>query len=329
MQIIGLEEHFVTVEVLAAWRALDPRRQDLSLIPSTHSDTARRLADLGDERLRAMDDAGVDAQVLSLSTPGVQGLDRAEAVALQTAANDVLADAVHRRPDRFGGLATLATPDPSAAAAELERAVTELGLDGAMIFGRTGDRTMDASEFWPIYEAAEALRAPLHLHPQSPPPAVRRAYYGGYGDRLDAALATHGIGWHYESGIELLRLILAGVFDRFPDLQIVVGHWGEIVLFYLDRIATLDEVGTLQRPIADYFRTNIHVTPSGVLSHRYLQWAVEVIGADRIMFATDYPFGAVAKDGAQTFLREAALSDPDRAAVASGNWARLRHAIRR
>ena len=329
MQITGLEEHFVTTEVREAWGALDPRWQDLSLIPSTHGATARRLADLGDERLTAMADAGVDTQVLSLSTPGVQSLDRPEAVALQTAANDVLSDAVHRRPDRFGGLATLATPDPSAAAAELERAVTRLGLDGAMIFGRTRDRTMDAPEFWPIYEAAEALRAPLHLHPQTPPPAVRQAYYSGYGDRLSASFATHGIGWHYESGIELLRLILAGVFDRFPGLQIVVGHWGELVLFYLDRIGSLDELATLQRPIADYFRTNVHVTPSGVLSHRYLQWAVDVIGVDRIMFATDYPFVATAKGRAQTFLREASLSDTDRAAIASGNWARLRSAIRR
>jgi len=329
MRVIGLEEHFVTAEVLRAWRALDPRWQDLSLIPSTRGETARRLAEVGDERLTAMDDAGVDVQVLSLSSPGVQSLDRGEAVALQTAANDVLSEVVRRRPDRFGGLATLATPDPPAAAAELERAVTRLGLDGAMVFGRTRDRTMDAPEFWPIYEAAAALRAPLYLHPQTPSPAVRDAYYGGYDPRLSAALATHGIGWHYETGVELLRLILAGVFDRFPDLQIIVGHWGELVLFYLDRIASLDELGTLRRPITDYFRTNVHITPSGVLSHRYRQWATDVIGVDRILFATDYPFVGVAEGGARTFLREAALSETDRAAVASGNWTRLRTAIRR
>lgn len=225
-----------------------------------------RLADFGDERLAGMAKAGLDVQVLSLSTPGVQNLASADAVALQTAANDTLAEAIRARPGSFQGLATLATPRPAAAAAELERAVTELGLNGAMLFGRTRDRNMDEPAFWPIYEAAAALKAPLHLHPQSPPAAVRGAYYSGYGPRVDAALATHGIGWHYDSGVQVLRLILSGVFDRFPDLRVIVGHWGEMVLFYLDRIDSLNELVGLRRPVSDYFRTNIFLAPSGILS---------------------------------------------------------------
>jgi predicted TIM-barrel fold metal-dependent hydrolase len=329
MNLIGLEEHFVTSEVLDAWRALDPDWQDLSLVPSTRGDSARRLADLGDERLAEMEKAGLDVQVLSLSTPGVQNLAPANAVALQTAANDVLAEAVRTDPAHFQGLATLATPDPAAAASELERAVTELGLNGAMVFGRTRDRNMDAAEFWPIYEAAEALRAPLHLHPQSPCPAVRSAYYSGYSPPVDAAFATHGIGWHYESGVQALRLILSGVFDRFPDLQVIVGHWGEMVLFYLDRIDSMNGVAGLRRPVSDYFRTNVYLAPSGMLSQRYLRWAAEVVGIDRILFSSDYPFVIAPEGGARAFLEEAPISAADRVKIASGNWDRLCASIRR
>lgn len=329
MKLIGLEEHFVTTDVLDAWRALDPRWQDLSLTPSTQGDSARRLADLGEERLADMQNCGLDVQVLSLSTPGVQNLAPAEAVALQVAANDVLADAVRSQPDHFQGLATLATPEPAEAAAELERAVTKLGLNGAMVFGRTRDRNMDEPEFWPIYEAAAALKAPLHLHPQSPCPAVREAYYSGYGAPFDAAFATHGIGWHYESGVQILRLILCGVFDRFPDLQVIVGHWGEMVAFYLERIDSMSAVAKLQRPVSDYFRTNIYLAPSGVLSQRYLRWASEVVGIDRILFSSDYPFVIAADGGVRDFLDQAPVIEADKLKIASGNWERLCASIHR
>lgn len=329
LKITGVEEHFVTPDILDAWRALAPAWQDLSLTPSTQGETAWRLAELDDGRLAAMDDAGVDMQVLSLSTPGVQNLPGPNAVDLARQANDLLAETISHRSDCFGGLATLPTPDPAAAVAELERAVSQLGLDGAMVFGRTRERTMDALEFWPIYEAAASLHAPLHLHPQSPTPAVRNAYYSGFNPSLDAALATHGIGWHYESGIELLRLILAGVFDHFPDLQVIAGHWGELVLFYLDRISALDTSVQLQRPIAEYLRTNVHIAASGVYSQRYLNWTVDLVGIDRVLFSTDYPFVPAAGSVARTFLQQADLDDAGRRAIASGNWERLRHEIRR
>jgi predicted TIM-barrel fold metal-dependent hydrolase len=329
VKLIGLEEHFVTREVVAAWRALDPEWQDLSLTASTQGDSARRLADLGDQRLAEMAKAGLDVQVLSLSTPGVQNLAPAEAVALQIAANDTLAEAVRAHPDCFQGLATLATPNPAAAAAELQRAVTDLGLNGAMVFGRTRDRNMDEPEFWPIYEVAAALKAPLHLHPQSPCPAVRSAYYSGHSPEVDAAFATYGIGWHYDSGVQILRLILSGVFDRFPDLQVIVGHWGEMVLFYLDRIDTMNGVAGLRRPVSEYFRTNIYLAPSGILSQRYLRWAIEVVGVDRLLFSTDYPFVNTPEGGARAFLAQAPISDSDRLKIASGNWDRLCAALQR
>lgn len=329
IRIVGLEEHFVTEPVLAAWRALDARWQDLALTPSQEGRSGRLLAEIGPERFAAMDDAGVDVQVLSLTTPGTQNLEPDQAVALQTESNDLLAETVRAHPDRLQGLATLATPTPAQAARELERAVTTLGLDGAMLFGRTRDLNLDHPSFWPIFEAAADLKAPLYLHPQSPPPAVRTAYYDGFGAEVDAAFATHGVGWHYETGVQILRLILAGVFDRFPELQVITGHWGELILFFLDRIDQLAEAARLQRRPSDYVRTNLSVTPSGILSQRYLRWAREVIGIDRILFADDYPFVPLPSGSARAFLEQADLTEAERALVGCGNWERLRARIRR
>ena len=276
-----------------------------------------------------MNEVGVDVQVLSLTTPGLHDLPAEQAVDLQRASNDLIAATVCSQPDRFQGFATLATPAPRQAARELERAVTELGLNGAMLFGRTGDRNLDHADFWPILEMAASLHAPLYIHPQTPPLNVRAAYYDGFGAEVSGALATHGIGWHYEAGIQLLRLILAGVFDRLPDLQIIVGHWGEVVLFYLDRIDQLAAAATLQRKPSEYVRSNVLITPGGIFSQRYLRWTIEVVGADRILFATDYPFVPVKPGGARRFLDEANLSLTEREGIASGNWDRICAGIRR
>ena len=329
MRLVGLEEHVVTEQVLDAWRELPARERDLAFGPATQGETAWRLLDVGAERLAAMDATGLDVQVLSLTTPGLQDLPAGRAVPLQREVNDHLAETVRARPDRFQGLATLATAAPAAAAAELERAVTRLGLNGAMVYGRTGDVGLDHPSLWPVLEAAEALRAPLHLHPQSPPAAVRAAYYSGFGEVVDAAFATFGVGWHYDAGLQFLRLALAGVFDRFPDLQVVVGHWGEMVLFFLERIEKLAGAAGLARPLGEYARENLHVAPSGILSHRYLRWALEVVGADRVVFSTDYPFEAASLGGARRFVEEAEISGDQRRLVGAGSWDRLCAAIRR
>jgi predicted TIM-barrel fold metal-dependent hydrolase len=329
MRIIGLEERFVTADLLEAWRMLDPRWQDIAQKPPLRDGLVGRLADLGGGRLAAMDEAGVDVQVLSINAPGVQNLAPDDAVAIQTAANDVLSDAVRAHPGRLQGLATLATPAPAEAARELERAVTKLGMNGGVLFGRTRERNLDHPDLLPIFEAAAALKAPLYVHPQSPPPTVCAAYYSGFGEAVDVAFATHGIGWHYETGVQVLRLILSGVFDRFPDLQVIVGHWGEVVLFYLERIDRLAEVAKRARPLSDYVRSNVLVTPSGLLSQRYLRWAIEIVGVDRILFSTDYPFVPAPRGGYRRFLEEADLSEADREKIASGNWERLCAGIRR
>ncbi|HTI74535.1 MAG TPA: amidohydrolase family protein [Mycobacterium sp.] len=329
MKLVGLEEHFATPELIGAWQALEPQWRDVGIPSSPDDDLGRRLVDLDGERIAAMDETGLDVSVVSMTTPGLQNLDSRDAVALQGGCNDTLADAVRRHPDRLQGFASLATPAPDAAAAELERAVRQLGFNGAMLYGRTRDRNLDHQDFWPIFEAAEALNAPLYLHPQPPPPAVRAAYYSGLGDGVDTALATHGYGWHYDAGLQLLRLILAGVLDRFPGLQLILGHWGEVMVFYLDRIDRMTGFANLARPVSEYVRSNVYVTPGGVFSNRYLQWSLDVVGADRILFASDYPYVLVPNDGSRRFLEEADISEADREKIASGNWEKLCAGIRR
>lgn len=324
LKLIGLEEHLAPPDVRAAWAHVDAAGRDDSLALFNSAELTRSLEDLDEYRLQRMDESGVDVQVLSLTTPAVQNLARADAVPLARRVNDQIAETVRRRPDRFEGFATLPTPDPAAAARELQRAVTALGLKGAMLCGRTRERNLDHPEFRPIIEAAADLRVPLYIHPQLPQRAVRDVYYGGFDDALDAAFAGGGIGWHYETGIQLLRLVLAGVFDRHPDLQIILGHWGEVVLFYLERIDVLSkQARTLQRPVADYVRRNVYVTPSGIFSQSYLRRAIEILGVDRIMFSTDYPFVPAPNGGARAFLDQAALGAEDKAKIAHGNWERL------
>ena len=329
MKTIGTEEHFVTDEVATAWSRLGSPARDDSLAGVPPGELGERLREVGERRIAAMDETGLDVQVISLTSPGLQNLPADEATGLQVETNDRIAELVNAHPDRFQGFATLAMPAPDAAAEELERAVTTLGLNGALLFGRTGERNLDHPDNWPIFEAAESLRAPLYIHPQIPQPRVRAALYSGFDDAVDNAFATHGIGWHYESGVQFLRLALAGVFDRFPDLQVLLGHWGEVVLFYLDRADSLAMMAKLPHTFSEYVRRNAYVTPGGVYSQRYLRWTVEVVGVERILFATDYPYRPGPDGGVAHFLQTAGLDRGDQERIAAGNWDALVAGIRR
>jgi uncharacterized protein len=329
MKTIGTEEHFVTEEVVTAWRGLDSAAQEDTVASVPPGEVGERLREVGERRIAAMDEAGLDVQVISLTSPGLHNVPPAEATQLQAETNDRIAELVNARPDRLQGFATLAAPAPAAAAQELERAVTRLGLHGALLFGRTGERNFDHSDNWPIFEAAASLRAPLYIHPQAPQPRVRAALYSGFDDAIDNAFATSGIGWHYESGVQFLRLALAGVFDRFPDLQIVLGHWGEVVLFYLDRADGLARQASLPHSFSEYVRRNAYITAGGIYSQRYLRWAVEVVGVERILFATDYPYRPGPDGGVERFLQTTGLDQADQERIAAGNWEALVAGIRR
>ncbi|MGW5719164.1 amidohydrolase family protein [Amycolatopsis sp. NPDC003865] len=326
MKLYALEEHFLTAEVAAAWHRHDPRLAEPMMKRALDTPA---LLDVGEGRIAALDDAGIDTAVLSLTTPGLQNLPVAEAVALQVPVNDGIAEAVRRHPGRLQGFAALATPAPPAAADELRRAVTELGFAGTLVNAHSGGRALDAPEFWDIYEAAEDLRAPVYLHPRAPVPGVADAYYRGFGEPVDGMLATGTFGWHYDAGLTVLRMIIAGVFDRFPGLQVIMGHWGEVVLFYLDRVAAMDPLVKLRRPIAEYFRSNVFITPGGIASHKYLRWSLETVGAERIMYASDYPFNRERAGSARAFVDAAPVTDAERELIAYRNWETLVAGIRR
>ncbi len=320
MKIIGLEEHISTPPLVEAWSARSLRFGGGPL--------ADKLADLGENRLADMDDAGVDMQVLSLSGPGLEQLPAREAVALARDANDRVAEAVRAHPDRFEGFVSLPTPDPAAAVAELRRGVQDLGLRAGFMFGRVAGRNVDHPDLDELWAAAAALGVPIYIHPAEPPRAVTDAYYFGLGDdNADFLFSAGAIGWHYETGIQLLRMIYGRVLDRHPNLQIIVGHWGEVVLFYVERLRLLDAAmrPALDRAVDEYLRENVFYTPSGMYSARYLSWVIDLVGVDRIMFSTDYPYIPTVGGGAsRAFLEQSAmLSDEDRHKVAHGNWERL------
>lgn len=301
MALIAIEEHWNLPELTSAVKALHGERADDSIAFDEMGDNLERLDDIGDARIAAMDAQGVDLQILSLAPPGTHPLDAADAVPLSRQANDIAAAAVRRHPTRLRAFATLPMPDPVAAAAELERAAG-LGFVGAMVYGRTGETPLDDPRYDDLFATAAALGQPIFIHPQIPSQAVREAAYDGFAPAASLALATYGWGWHLEAALSALRLILRGTFDRHPDLQIVLGHWGELLLFWQDRTDSLSRASGLEQKVSDYIRSNVHITSSGMLNPTLLRHALEVTTPDRLLFSTDYPFQRPTKADISEFL---------------------------
>lgn len=321
MKLIAIEEHFLTAEIRAAWASSKIGQEETAGFD--RGEIEERLDDLGQGRIALMDESGVDVQVLSVATPALHNLEPEESVTLAQRTNDLVAAAIAEYPARFQGFATLPTAAPAEAALEFERCVQKLGFAGAMLCGRTRDKNLDHPEFLPILDTAARLGVPVFIHPQIPQRAVRDVYYSGFGELVDAAFATFALGWHYEAGIQFVRLMLAGVFDRFPDLQIILGHWGEVILFFLERLKVLARFAKLERPVADYIRRNLYVTSSGMWSQPYLQQTLELVGPERILFSVDYPYQYRPGGGGPSFLKEADLSLEEKELFAHGNWERL------
>jgi len=310
---IALEEAF-TIERLAG----DQHEMEAAMDPVWADYVGARIGDLTDLRLREMDEQGIDVQVLSLTSPGIQAMDdAADAVATARDVNDLLADVVAAHPTRFAGFAALACQDPAAAVAELERAVTQLGLKGALINGHTHGSYLDEQRHWGLWEAAEALDVPIYVHPADPPAPV--ACTVGY--PLDRA----AWGWAYETGTHALRIVLSGVFDRFPAATLMIGHMGEGLPFALARLDDRYDFYVADPPIADrpsaYVRRNILVTTSGVNDAVPLRCAIDALGSDRVLFAVDYPYQR--NDEAVAFIDAVDISEDDRARICHGNAERL------
>ena len=320
MKLIAIEEHFLTETVKNDWHKYAEADDPTEKLNS--GEVEERLEDISNSRITFMDEAGVDVQVLSLTSPSLHNLG-SESINLAIQTNDYVAEIIKKTPDRFQGFAALPMFSPNEAAKELERSVTKLDLKGAMLCGRTREKNLDHKDFWGIFECAETLGVPLFIHPQIPQKAVRDTYYSGFDEMTNLAFSTFGIGWHYEAGIQFIRLVLAGVFDRFPNLQIILGHWGEVILFYTERLASLSKIAKLTKPFIDYIRENLYVTASGMFSQTYLQRSIEIIGADRILFSTDYPYQYRPGREARNFLEAAHLSERDKEKFAFANWERL------
>lgn len=308
---IAAEEAFATPELFARYHALlnsgdrlDPGFESLwgFYLGNTNPRIARiaqRMQDLDALRLRDMDESGIAKQILSLTAPGVQIFDAPEAVALARSTNDQLAEAIRRHPDRFAGLAAVAPQDPPEAARELERGVRKLGLKGTIVNSHTRGEYLDDPKFWEIFEAAEALNVPVYLHPASLPPAM----IGPFLERgLDGAI----YGFAAETGLHALRLVVGGVFDRFPKLQLILGHLGEALPYWFFRIDFMharmvaanryQQVRKLQRRPSDYLRNNVCVTTSGMAWQPPILYAMSVMGADRVLYAMDYPYQFVPEE---------------------------------
>ena len=313
MKVVALEEHYFDPEVTRHFKEGGPE----SRLPALRE----RLFDVGALRLKEMDEAGIDVQVLSHGAPATQRMDAETAIPAARQANDKLQQVIASHPERFRGFAALPTADPRAAADELERAVTRLGFKGAMIHGLANGRFLDERRFWPIFERAQALDVPLYMHPAPPHPAVVEAYYKDYADEFPGLL-TAGWGFTVETATQAIRMVLSGLFDAYPRLRIVLGHLGEGLPFSLWRIdMALARQGNRPTPFRDCFREHFWITTSGNFSTPALLCCLLEMGADRILFSVDYPF--VANPPGVQWMRELPVGAEDRAKILGGNARRL------
>ncbi len=326
MKTIALEEHFhfedmikrIGKDRIAArgW----PTGEEAS--PSMKQGN-ELLSDLEEKRLQSMDEWGITMQVLSASGPGADLLPPGESEPFAREYNDRLKQLVDKHPGRFAGFAHLPMTSPQSAADELERAVKELGFCGALINGMTNDLFLDHPSFAPLLQKAEELGVPLYLHPSFPPQAVRKLYYDGLKPAVSSALASAAFGWHAEVAVHILRLIASGVLDRYPKLQLIVGHMGEMLPFMMYRAETIlpKKLIDTERTVSETLRSQVYITTSGIFTVAPLLMALETFGLDRVLYSVDYPFST--NQQGKTFLDSLPVKAEDIQQIAYGNAARL------
>ncbi|RUT42400.1 amidohydrolase [Pseudomonas sp. PAMC 29040] len=322
---IATEEAFAVPEWFAAMAAIpasSPDKFEAELLGGIHAIPAihQGLADI-DYRLKGMDQAGVDMHLLSLTSPGVQSFDSANAASMARLTNDYMAAVIARHPKRFAGLATVAPQDVPSAVAEIHRSLGELKLNGILLNSYTNGAYLDEPQFEPLLAAIAERGAPLYLHPRIPAPAMVQPY--------KAHGMTNAIwGFAADTGLHAMRMIMGGVFDRHPNLTVVLGHMGEAIPYWFWRIDNMYKKARsapgspkLKKLPSEYFRDNFYITTSGVNSHANLKFAIELLGADRIMFAIDYPFESSLES--VDFLDTAPITDSDREKIAYRNAERV------
>lgn len=334
---IATEEAFATPELVEAWLEIARTNPEASLdvntgiksifdnpaVGSNQERFKRQLLDFDNERLRIMDEASIDMQILSVTIPGVQMFDADRATAMAIAANDHLAATIQRHPKRYSGLACMAPHAADQAAKEMERAINLLKLNGFIINSHTNDAYLDEPRFAPVLEAAEALDRPIYLHPRSPSNGMAAPF-------RDYSLGGSIWGFGVEAGTHAVRLIMSGVFDRYPKLRMVLGHMGEALPFWMWRLDHMQQrrakdgrMKPLQLKPSEYFRRNFAVTTSGFEDGDILALVIKKAGLDNVMFAVDYPYESSVN--AVAFLDNAKLDASERVAIYHRNAERLFH----
>lgn len=321
MRTVALEEHF-TVPALA--KRIDPKVisargfRPRNIKPGSVN-PMELLPEIGERRLKSMGEAGIAVQVLSVAGPGADLVPGAEGVAMARETNDHLAKAIAGHPDRFAGFANLPMQSPDAAPAELRRAVKELGFLGAMVNGTTEGRFLDDPRYDGLLAAAVELDVPIYIHPHIPPEPVRLAYFSNLPEGAGRVLETAGWGWHSETAVHLLRMVVAGTLDKHPRLKLIIGHMGEMLPMMMARIDQVfqHDVDHLQRPITRAIHDQVWLTTSGIFDQPPFIAALQTFGIDRILFSVDYPFAPNA--AGRKFLNNVALSPADMVKLAHGN----------
>ncbi len=325
MKVITLEEHFAPIAVpgLNIPKG-DPPLERGTNVGAAWLDDPSTGVDIGEKRIAHMDEDGVTVQVIS--TPFAQGFGADVAVDYCRKINDYLAEKIAAYPDRMKGFAALPTAVPEACADELERCVKELGFVGTLIGNRVNGGFLSEMQYDPILAKAEELNVPIFLHPGVPPKEiVDLCYSKGLPEKVVSSFKRFGYGWHVDPGIHFLNLILTGAFDRHPNLQIILGHWGELLPYYIDRFddtLSAEFVGIKHDP-SYYLKNNLYVTSSGIWTPECLEFCVKRLGVDRIVFSIDYPFAN--PKGKEKILEHPMLSMEEREMIAHGNAERLLH----
>lgn len=327
-RLITVEEHYnskaVNDKIRKIYEEHGTEAEKKSVLLAS-GEAAEGVSELGEKRIAYMNEKGIDAQVISYASGIPATMEPEYAVSLCRDVNDEMYAKASAYPGRFYLFAHLPLGDAKGAAKELERCVKELGFVGAMISGHYHDLPYDDEHYYPIFEKAQELDVPVYLHPGMVSPAITEKYYkGNWSPRVTFLLSGFGVGWHYDVGMQVLRMMIAGVFDRLPKLKVMIGHWGELVSFYMYR---MDEMGQdvtgLKKKISDYFKENIYVNPSGMLYAEQFRYCLKTFGADHITWGEDYPYRK--KEDIRSFLADFELTEEEREKIAHGNVEKLFH----
>ena len=325
MRVVALEEHFTIPSAVASItdEAKAKRGFVARVVGATGYNPLALLPDLGEKRIKSMDDNGITMQVLSISGPGAELMEGQIGIDIAKAVNDGLKEAMNRYPTRFQGFAHLPLRSPDASAKELERCVKQLGMVGAVVNGTIDGKFLDDAQFAPVLAMAEQLDVPIYIHPHLPPRSVFDAYYSGLPGSSGVAISTAGWGWHSETAIHVLRMVFAGTFDKHRKLKVIIGHMGEglpVMMARLDDVAAIHSKH-LSRPISQTILDQVWLTTSGIFTQPPLVAAIMTFGLDRVMYSIDYPYAH--NEQGSKFLKECSFGPADMAKFCHGTADKL------